>query len=140
MWAAAVVKTAAVCSSVFFPEGGGEDDDDTEDFETAYEHEHRTKPFHMHRQACPRQALPDAGLKLGADVADAAERYLHRVGRIDPAHEQAGGRDKADGEEEGEKGEAFCPPAKKPGTHYVIVLAKNDYGIYCSPFTAFTAE
>ncbi|MBR0140160.1 MAG: hypothetical protein IJM17_07735 [Firmicutes bacterium] len=43
-------------------------------------------------------------------------------------------------EEEGEKGEAFCPPAKKPGTHYVIVLAKNDYGIYCSPFTAFTAE
>ncbi len=43
-------------------------------------------------------------------------------------------------EEEMAKGEGICPGAKETGKHWMLVLAKNDYGIYSSVFTPFMVE
>lgn len=43
-------------------------------------------------------------------------------------------------EEEMEKGRFALPPATEPGRYIVIALAKNEYGVYTSPYGEITVE
>ena len=37
-------------------------------------------------------------------------------------------------------GKGFAPAVAAPGKYYIIVLAKNKYGIYTSPYTELIVE
>ena len=43
-------------------------------------------------------------------------------------------------EEERETGRFALPPATEPGRYTVIALAKNEYGVYTSPYCEITVE